>query len=263
MIWDLHVHVTGEGIEGRTYDERMANIIRYADRMRIERMVFFMGWPLNMRNPDPAEFRRQNDQVMNALTHWHHRAFALAYINPNYPEESMQEIERCVAKGPFMGIKLWVAKRCSDPALDPLIRRCAELKGMIYQHTWFLADGNDQGESTPDDMAALAGRHPNVQLILGHTGGNWEKGIRAIRELKNVSIDTSGSDPTSGFIEMAVREIGADRIIYGTDCGGRSFASQLAKVYGADIPESAKEKILGKNLQRMLEPILRAKGVRP
>ncbi len=39
---------------------------------------------------------------------------------------------------------------------------------------------------------------------------------------------------------MAVRELGAERVIYGSDAGGRSFASQLAKVYGADVPDSAK-----------------------
>src|SRR3712207_6583780 len=35
---------------------------------------------------------------------------------------------------------------------------------------------------------------------------------------------------------MAVRELGAERILYGSDAGGRSFASQLAKVTGADDP---------------------------
>jgi hypothetical protein len=42
--------------------------------------------------------------------------------------------------------------------------------------------------------------------------------------------------------------------------GGRSFASQLAKVMGADIPDSAKELVLGGNLRRLLTPALRAKG---
>ena len=40
---------------------------------------------------------------------------------------------------------------------------------------------------------------------------------------------------------MAVRELGAERVIYGSDAGGRSFATQLAKVHGADIPRNAKQ----------------------
>jgi predicted TIM-barrel fold metal-dependent hydrolase len=70
----------------------------------------------------------------------------------------------------------------------------------------------------------------------------------------------AGFDPTSGAIEMAVRELGVERVVYGSDVGGRSFASQLAKTLGADIPETAKQLILGGNLRRMLAPILRAKG---
>ena len=72
----------------------------------------------------------------------------------------------------------------------------------------------------------------------------------------------AGSNPTTGFVEMAVRELGAERVIYGSDAGGRSFASQLSKVMGARIPDSAKELILGGNLRRLLKPVLRAKGYR-
>ena len=61
---------------------------------------------------------------------------------------------------------------------------------------------------------------------------------------------------------MAVRELGPERVVYGSDVGGRSFASQLAKVLGADIPDSAKELVAGGNLRRLLTPILRAKGTR-
>jgi predicted TIM-barrel fold metal-dependent hydrolase len=61
---------------------------------------------------------------------------------------------------------------------------------------------------------------------------------------------------------MAVRELGAERIIWGSDAGGRSVASQLSKVLGADIPEEARKLILGENLRRLLLPIMRDKGIR-
>ena len=161
----------------------------------------------------------------------------------------------------MVGIKLWGSRNGADEAIDPIIRRAGELRAAIFQHTWYKVGGNLPGESTPEDLAALAGRHPDIPLICGHTGGDWELGIRAIRSSANVSIGIGGSDPTAGFVEMAVRELGAERVIYGSDIGGRSFASQLAKVRGAEIPESDKRLILGANLKRMLTPILRAKGV--
>ena len=90
-----------------------------------------------------------------------------------------------------------------------------------------------------------------------------ELGIRTVRGMKNVWIETAGFDPTGGMVELAVQELGADRVIYGSDAAGRSFASQLAKVAGAKISAADKELIYGRNLQRLLSPILAAKGIKP
>lgn len=259
-VWDLHCHLSG--FDGRTPDEKMARLLAFADRMGIERVVVFMGDPF-VADPAPEELRRQNDQVLQAISHYHDRAFGFAYVSPAHVEASLAEIDRCVRDGPMVGIKLWVARRCHDPAIDPIIARAAELKALIFQHTWNKATGNLPGESSAEDLAALAGRWPDVPLICGHTGGDWERGIRAIRPHRNVLADLAGSDPTAGFVEMAVRELGPRRVLYGSDAGGRSFASQLAKVQGADIPEEARRAILGENLSRLLAPILRARGIQP
>ncbi len=151
--------------------------------------------------------------------------------------------------------------RCNSPALDPIVERAISMNVPILQHTWINTIGDGPGESTPYDVVELAKRHPEAQFICAHTGGNWELGIRAIRDSKNVCAGIAGSDPTSGFVEMAVRELGAERVVYGSDVGGRSFASQVAKVIGAEIPDSAKAMILGGNLRRLLQPILKAKGL--
>ncbi len=180
----------------------MAALIARADRMGIERLIVFMGYPMVM-DPSPDELRRQNDQVLQALSHWHHRAFGFAYVSPNHVEASLREIDRCVRDGPMVGIKLWVARRCHDAAIDPIIARARELKAAIYQHTWIKAGGSLPGESLPEDLVALAARHPDTPLICGHTGGNWELGIRTVRATRTISIDLAGSDPTAGFVEMA------------------------------------------------------------
>lgn len=257
-IWDLHCHIAGA--EGRTPDERMAKLLAYADRVGIERLVVFMGWPF-VNDPTPDELKRQNDQVLQAISHYHDRAFGFAYVSPAHPEASLAEIDRCIRDGPMVGIKLWVARTCDKPEIDPIVRRAAQLDAVIFQHTWLKTTGNLPGESTPMQLAELARRFPNTPIICGHAGGNWELGIRAVRPLRNVSVDIGGGDPTAGFVEMAVRELGQRRVIYGSDAGGRSFASQIAKVQGAAISDQAKEDILSGNLRRMLSPILRARGL--
>ena len=259
-IWDLHCHLSG--VPGDLPEERLGKLVEIATRMGIERLCVYMGMQWS-KDPAPEKFRRENDEILRAIAKYPKQTFGFVYLNPKHVEASLAELERCVASGPMVGVKLWMAHRCSTKELDPIIRRAAELKAVIFQHTWFKLAGNEPGESTPLDMAELAARHPDVPLICGHTGGDWERGIRAIRGLKNVYADLAGSEPCAGYTEMAVRELGAERVIYGSDAGGRSFASQLAKVFGADIPDAAKELIFSGNLVRLMTPILKQKGITP
>lgn len=259
MIWDLHTHLT-PAQRGTTPAEKAAHLIEVGDRMGIDRFCVYMGieW---QRDPDPDNIPAQNDDILAAVAAHPGRLFGFVYLNPKHTRTCLDELNRCVRDGPMVGVKLWVAHKCSEPELDPIVERAAELKATIFQHTWLKTSGNFPGESTPMDVAILAARYPEVPLICGHTGGNWELAIRAVREHANVSIGLGGFDPTAGVTEMAVRELGADRVIWGSDAPGRSFSSQLSKVAGADIPEADKEKIFGANLKRLLTPILKEKGI--
>src|SRR5689334_17082922 len=118
MIWDLHTHFSG--VPGRTPDERLAHLLEFADRLGIERVCIYMGLSWS-KTPRPDDFRRQNDQVLEALQHWSQRAFGFVYLNPQFVPESLAELDRCVRDGPMVGVKLWVAKRCSAPELDPIV----------------------------------------------------------------------------------------------------------------------------------------------
>jgi uncharacterized protein len=219
MIWDLHCHLVG--VDGRTPEERMAQLLSIADRMGVERLCVYMGWPY-VKNPNPDRLREENDMALQAIAHWHNRTFGFAYVSGEHVEASLAEIERCIANGPMVGIKLWVAKKASAPELDAIIRRAAELKAVIFQHTWFKLDGTmSPGESTPDDLVALAKRHPAVKFICGHTGGTWELGIRAVRGQENI----------------------------------------LVKAHCARISDEAKRQIFGENLRELLLPILTDKGI--
>lgn len=259
-IWDLHCHLTG--VAGRTPEERMTTLLEYASRLEIERICIYMGLQL-LQHPTAPEMKQQNDEVISALAHYHDRAFGFCYVSGEHVEESLAEIDRHIGNGPMVGIKLWVAKKADDAAIDAIVERAAQHEALIFQHTWMKMDGTQlPGESTPKDLVGLAKRHPKANFVCGHSGGTWEIGIRAVRAATNIYVETAGFDPTTGMVEMAVRELGAERVLFGSDAGGRSFASQLAKVTGADISDAARRLILGENLRRLLSPILRAKGMR-
>lgn len=259
-IWDLHIHPEGERIPGRTLAEKVENLLRIADRMGIERLGLFLELEKYEKEIEPL-FARHRDRLFGFIwmTLW------------NVPlADNIALMNRWIAGGPLIGIKMGgYSGICSVPAYDPVFTHAASLKAVIYIHTWLKVGGdpphpggqNLPQESRPQDVAVLAARHPGIPLICGHTGGDWELGIRAVRPHKNVSVEIGGGFPARGQVEMAVRELGAERIIYGSDVSGRGFASQLAKVYGAAISEREKELIFSGNLRRLLAPIARAKGL--
>lgn len=259
-IWDAHSHL--HSAPGDTPEARMEVLIRCADRLGIERIILSQGYSADL-HPTPEQLREENNRVMRAVRRFPERAYASVYLSPSFLDFSLQEFDRCVRDGPMVGIgELEADMRCSAPELDPIVERATSMKAPILQHTWLKLDGNLPGESTPYDLVELARRHPQANFICAHTGGDWERGIRIIRNTKNIWAELAGFDSTAGVVEMAVRELGAERVVYGSDVGGRSFASQLAKVMGADIPESAKELVLGGNLRWLFTPALRAKGYR-
>lgn len=257
-IWDGHCHfrTTYEGSPA----ERLEKMLAVADRMGVDKLCIYLGTTREY-DPSPKQFRAANDEILEAVAARPDRVLGWVYLSLKHLDASLAELERCVANGSMVAIKLWVARNCDTPEGDALAKRAAELKAPVFQHTWHKITGNLPGESTAVDLANLASRHPDTTFICGHTGGDWERGIRAIRPHNNIYADLAGGDPTAGFTEMAVRELGAERVLYGSDIPGRSFGSQLAKVHGARIGEAEKALIFGQNLKRLLAPILETKGV--
>jgi predicted TIM-barrel fold metal-dependent hydrolase len=257
-IWDAHSHL--HSAPGDNPEARMEVLIRCADRLGIERIILSQGYSADL-HPTRDQIREENNRVMRAVRRFPERAYGSVYLSPSFLDFSLQEFDRCVRDGPMVGVgELEADMRCNSPELDPIVERALAMKAPILQHTWLKLDGNLPGESSPYDLVELARRHPDANFICAHTGGDWERGIRAIRGTKNIWAEVAGFDPTAGVVEMAVRELGPERVVYGSDVGGRSFASQLAKVMGADVSDSARELVLGGNLRRLCTPALRAKG---
>lgn len=248
-VIDCHIHPTLR--KGEPPAACAEALLTFADRMDIELMGLSLG-PTFWQQPTREQIKADNDFNAEIIALHPDRFFGYANLNPNDLRFSLDEIQRCVAHGPFVGIKLWVAMRCDHPNVDAICERAAELGAPILQHTFFRAGGNLPGESSPEHLARLAARHPDVTFIAAHAGLDWERGIRTVAPHENILVDTCGFDPEMGFTEMAVTWLGAERVVYGSDAAGRSFASQLAKVYGADIDDDAKRLILYDNMRRVL-----------
>ncbi len=215
------------------------------------------GW---VHVPEVRHWQEGNEQCAEVVRQHPDRLLGYCYVNPAHGREALAEMERRLLGEPetFGALKLWVAVRCSDPRLDPLMELCAAHDVPVLQHTWIKAgpqgpgSGNLAGESTPEDLLALARRHPRVRFFGGHIGGDWEWGVAALKQVDNVWLDVAGGDASGGYMEAALAGVGAGRIVYGTDVTGRSIPSQLAKILAVDLSEADREKILWQNAAHVL-----------
>jgi hypothetical protein len=266
-IWDIHYHgFMNGGI--RSHEENLF----YVERMGIERMLSLdiagsPADPLGMMIP--AEKKRE---IREYLEKHADRVSGLIPIDPSQPVESCRKMEDWIANGPCVGIKYYGGNPggvvCSHPDNDAIIRLAAELKAVIYIHTWLKIGGmprrpggeSERGESTPMDVARLAERFSDVPLICGHSGGDWELGVRAVRPYENVYVEFSGSDPHSGQVDYTVGEVGASRLVWGGHGPSRSYSTELSKVLDADLTHDQRLAIFGGNLRRIAAPIFRRKG---
>jgi len=204
--------------------------------------------------PDPTveEVRKANDHVLEAMAAHPGHLIGFCYVNPRHGQDAVAEIERCVVRGGMAGIKLWVACKASDPLVDPVLDRAAELGIPVLQHAWNKTVGQMEHESTPADVAEMGRRHPRVPIVMAHLMGAGYRGILEIAPVPNVHVDTSGGDPEAGVVEYAVKALGAERVLFGSDAPGRSYGVQLGKVLGADLTPGQRDLLLGGNAERIL-----------
>ena len=266
-IWDIHYH----GLSGGDLRQHEENLF-YVERMGIERMLSLdiAGSGTDpLGTSVPAEKKREIREYLEKNSN---RVSGLIPIDPAHPMESCRKIEEWVRHGPCVGIKYYGGNPggvvCSHRDNDAIIRLAAELNALVYIHTWTKVGGqprqsgggNDRGESTPTDVALLAERFPSVPLICGHSGGDWELGVRAVRRFENVYIEFSGSDPRSGQVYCTARELGASRLVWGGHGPSRSYSTELSKVLDSDLKHDERFQVLGGNLRRIAAPIFRQKG---
>ena len=253
-VIDTHVHPLDnfgsfdfDGVRGDV--ERLRGA---AQRAGITRACLFSLYSSTPRDPTPEQYRAANDYALAMRDTSDGFFLPFCYVSPSTPAAAVDEIDRCVAGEGMGGIKLWVAQRATEPGLDPILERSVDLGVPVLQHAWRKTMGNLPGESTPADVAELARRHPQARIIMAHLNGCNPRGVEDVRTCENIYVDTSGGDPETGMVELAVERLGAHRVIYGSDAPIRHFGVTLAKVLGARLSDADKRRILWDNLRNLL-----------
>ena len=93
---------------------------------------------------------------------------------------------------------------------------------------------------------------PESTLIAAHSNGNWRKLItKASAVPDNIFFDISGGYPERTMVRKLVDCFGSKRILYGSDAPGRSFGSQLSKVFSAGLSDCEINDVLYENARKI------------
>lgn len=265
-IWDSYFTPSHSRPGPDGYSRLIADIERALpaiEKGRFEKLCYFPHVGIGTTTDAAFEklVRSRPEVVMKPFERWPKLLLGMIQLNAHDVRASLDALDRWLRDGPMLGVYFSGggagALTCTHPNCLRLVERVAELKGVIMQHTWFKTGGKQgSGESTPSELAEVAAGFPEQAFLCAHAGGEWERGILAVRDSPNILVETSGFDATAGFIEMAVREVGAERIVFGSHLPSRSLGTELGKITGADITDADRRKILGGNYRRLLEPLL-------
>ncbi len=262
MIIDIHAHfprsvpAPGSALapqEREAFFEAMGAMLRMGRRLGIERQVL-LAMPYS---PEAnAMLREVAERFPDEIIPFVRGSF----LDPASPAM----IAQGVREYGFKGIKLY--HELPDWPLTgllagyPIYHVAAELGVPVLIHSWHQEEG--VAEISPRLLGdaffpvrmieQLGKRYPATTFILAHAGGMWVKAFQAAQPYPNLYFDVSGFDPERGIVETAVAMLGAERILFGSDVPGRSYAAQLAKVQYADISARDKALILGENAAALL-----------
>ena len=236
--------------------------IELADRLGITRMQIskpvtnFSG-----TEPEgPEEVRKNNDMVLRAMKAFPGRFIGFFTLNPAYQKESLEEMKRCVDLG-MAGYKGYTQVKVNDPLYYPIIEKLTDLNMIVFMHGFCQLGmggyrmkydiGRFPNTTIPEDMVEAASRYPEATFHFAHIGGggDWEYECKSFRDYPNIYVDASGSNNEENMIDFAIRHLGEDRILFGTDS---CYEANVAKILASNATDEQKNKIFFDNYNRLL-----------
>jgi predicted TIM-barrel fold metal-dependent hydrolase len=228
MLIDVHAHFYHDRTPRADWRERNASRLRAGDRIgvRIHVASILGSWGKTSPTyfPSPTDLEYGNAALLALQREHPDRIRGYVTVNPNFTAHARAEIARCLGGGAgagMIGIKLAASRRANDPLLDPVCEIARQRGVPVLQHVWQHRRRDWPGQEASDavELGALAARHPDVRFILAHIGGggDWQHSLAALRGMRNVYVDLSGSGVDGGMLESCLEAVGVGRLLWGTD----------------------------------------------
>jgi len=247
-VVDAHAHVLHPGGEATASTAMFAGdaegLLARMDRIGIDHTCF-SSWRA-MYGDVPAG----NQDVLDAVRRYPTRFSGYLVYNPWYQADYDQVIAAAESTPGICGCKPY----------EPTTRY--PLDGAAYESWWSYADSHNllcllhlRDENKIDVLDRLAEQYPRVRWIVPHAAMTFAMAqavVEVARRRPNVLAELTFTDVLANVIEHLVAELGADRVLFGTDTPMRDPAPQLGWLAFTNCTLAERTAILGRNMSRLL-----------
>ncbi|MGI8783025.1 MAG: amidohydrolase family protein [Acidobacteriota bacterium] len=248
-IFDAHLHIpsdNGENFQWNLVTRNMPEFVAYLDKCGVRRGVISSSWSNKAQTPN--DYRQGNREVAKYVDRYKGRFRGSCVITPFRIDEALREIEECHRQLGFV----WLGEFCNymtgyrydTPEWAEVMKLTTELNLVTQIH------------ANTVEMKFLAETFPQATIVFPHLGSAKDDifaRIALVARHKNTHIDLSGSGiERVGILERAVKEIGADRVLYGSDFTINEPSAVIVRVKNAFLTADDREKILFRNVERLL-----------
>ncbi len=240
MIIDAHCHV-GEGVG---YSLSPEKLLSQMNSNNVGKAVIVPT------DKYLAVYNREgNDYVLSLAKKHPDRFYPMAAANPWYGGKALEELRRSFGEG-AVGLKLHPflqGFRITDEVVYPLIELADELEKPVYFHT------GTPISSMPYQLTEVAMRFPKVNFIMGHMAYSdfWNDVENAVNAVKNIFLEISIYYPF--LIELMVRRVGADKIMYGSDVPKCFMNLEIEKIMRYVPKNEDREYIFSKTIKNVIK----------
>jgi predicted TIM-barrel fold metal-dependent hydrolase len=252
-VFDAHLHCpaeTGELWQWHTVTRNFDEFVAYLDRTGVERGIINSQRSQGQNGGRPADFVAGNREVARFVEKYRGRFVGACVVNPQYIDEALKEVEYCRRQLGFV----WVGELCNYMApyeytireFELLVKEVVRLGMVLDVHTEHA------------EIDYVVEKFKEATIVFPHFGDEKEydhifKRIDLVAKHPNCYLDTSGyGHDRMGMLEYAVKTVGPDRVLFGSDFSINDPSTVLARIRNSFLTEEQKAKVLAGNLEALL-----------
>jgi predicted TIM-barrel fold metal-dependent hydrolase len=201
---------------------------------------------------------RENDAIAAAMrAHPDRFPIGLAGVEVRHEERALGELERAFDTLGLHGLAFHAIFQGftvgAGTVLDPLLDLADQRGALCLMQA--MPEAGEFSMESPRAIGRLADRYPHVTFIMGHAAITEDQravAIEAAAGRDNLHLDLAFQN-SSETVEVLVRALGAERVLFGSDSPFRDAGAPIASVETARISGADKERILGANARELIE----------